>query len=59
MPKVSAQLFSMFIAALDRQFDQNQNKRLLLALDQARSPTPEKLILPEVIDLFFLPRPKS
>ncbi|WP_082348903.1 MULTISPECIES: hypothetical protein [Planktothricoides] len=59
LPKVSTELFSLVLADLAREFDLNKNKRILLVLDQARSHTTEKLILPEVIDLFFLPSPKS
>lgn len=55
LPQVNTQLFSQVLADLAREFDLNQNKRILLVLDQAGWHTTEKLVLPEGIDMFFLP----
>ena len=48
-------MFNRVLTDLAREFDLNQNKRILLVLDQAGWHTTNKLILPEGIDLFFLP----
>jgi len=55
LPHVNTELFSLVLADLAREFDLNQNKRILLVKDQAGWHTSDNLVLPEGIDLFFLP----
>jgi len=55
LPKVNTKLFSLVLADLAQEFQLNCNKRILLVLDQAGWHTTEKLVLPEGVDLFFLP----
>ena len=55
LPQVNTELFNRVLTDLAREFDLNQNKRILLVLDQAGWHTTNKLVLPEGIDLFFLP----
>ena len=55
LPQVNTELFNRVLTDLAREFDLNQNKRILLVLEQAGWHTTNKLVLPEGIDLFFLP----
>jgi hypothetical protein len=55
LPQVNTELFNRVLTDLAREFDLNQNKRILLVLDQAGWHTTDKLVLPEGIDLFFMP----
>jgi len=52
---VNTELFSRVLTDLAREFELSQNKRMLLVLDQAGWHTTDKLVLPEGMDLFFLP----
>jgi hypothetical protein len=45
LPHVNTELFSLVLADLAREFDLNQNKRILLVLDQAGWHTSDKLVL--------------
>lgn len=55
LPQVNTELFSRVLKDLAQEFELNQSKRILLVLDQAGWHTTDKLVLPEGIDLFFLP----
>ncbi|NEP91136.1 MAG: hypothetical protein F6K18_32425 [Okeania sp. SIO2C2] len=55
VPLANTELFNRVLTDKPREFDLNQNKRILLVLDQAGWHTTNKLVLPEGIDLFFLP----
>ena len=55
LPCTNTQVFNQVLADFAREFQLNQNKRVLLVLDQAGWHVSHQSILPEGLDLFFLP----
>ncbi len=55
LPQVNTELFSRVLADFANEFQLNRNKRVLLILDQAGSHISKDLIIPEGLDLYFLP----
>jgi transposase len=58
VPLLNHQVFSQILDDFAQHFQLGERKRIILALDQARFHTTEKIKIPQGIDLLFLP-PKS
>ena len=55
LPQVNTELFSRVLTDFAREFQLNKNKRILLVLDQAGWHISKDLVIPEGLDLYFLP----